>query len=56
MLIMTSDITRCPLVLANVVKKQGEDLEQNEDEWTVKVEIRSRMKFLAAGKVCVAIF
>ena len=52
MLIVTSDITRCTLVLANAGRGFGE----NEDEWTVKVEVRSRKKFLAEGKVCVAIF
>ena len=33
-----------------------EDLEKNEGEWTGKVEIRTRKKFLAVGEACVAIF
>lgn len=35
---------------------QGEDLETNESEWTGKAGIRTRKKFLAAGKAGMVIF
>ena len=39
----------------NAVKKLGEDFEKHEGEWSWKVEIRTRKKFLAVREVCVAL-
>ena len=39
----------------NAVEKQGDDLENDEDEWTLKVEIKTVQKFLAVGEACMAI-
>ena len=36
--------------------KSGRGFGKNEGEWTGKVEIRTRKKFLAVGEACVAIF
>ena len=39
----------------NTVENQGEDLENDEGEWTLKVEIKIMKKFLAVGEACMAI-
>ena len=31
-------------------------MEKSEDEWTGKMEIRTRKNFLAVGEACMAIF
>ena len=38
------------LAKTNTIKKQGEDSGNNEGEWTKKVEIRTRKKFLVVGE------
>ena len=41
----------------NAVEKKEEDVGgKNEDEWTGKVQIRTRRKLLAVIKACMAIF
>ena len=39
----------------NTAENQGEDLENDEGEWILKVEIKIMKKFLAVGEACMAI-
>ena len=49
-------IQQTALAQTNAVQKLGEDSEKKEGEWTCKVEIRTRKRFLAVGEACMAIF
>ena len=53
--ILQANTRKCISQKTNAVKMTGDGLEQNECEWSGKAEMRTRKKFLAVGKACMAI-